>query len=915
MPAIITHSFVSTKPDWSDPALVRPSNWNDEHIVSLDVSLSEFGALSTNSLLIGSPASSTAVSEIILGTNLSMSGNTLNGPSLTGYVPYTGAAANVNLGAYSLTAQGIISTNEYLKTSNNLNDSVILGNFTRSFSASLNSLWIGRHNAAASAVTGSNNCVVGMGNAINFSGATNWLIFGNNNAGALFNAPDGGVLVGIGLDTFGDIGEVVGVGNLVIVGTEGVALGSSARAGPQSVSVGYGAGNNLTSSATGNVLLGYTAGASLTTEDNKLYISNSLRDLITGDFSAGTVAVNGTLTASNLSGTNTGDQTITLSGDITGSGTAAITTTLATVNASPGSFGSSTAIPSFTVNAKGLITAASTNAVIAPAGTLTGTTLASNVVTSSLTTVGTIATGVWNGTAVALAYGGTNANLTASNGGIFYSTASAGAILSASGAAGHPMLSGGAGAPTWSAAYIVSAAGAGQSICLTTNITSMTATLHNVFIGANTGNNLISGERNIGIGANVLEGLTSGNYNTVVGDLAGNGITTATHSVGIGANTLATNASYAVLVGASANGGDNAVSVGFEAGLNTTGSGNSYFGYNAGYAITTGVSNFFGGDASGSGTSTGASSYNTAVGASTMRNLTSGADGNVCVGYSAGYSITSGTYNVCIGYNAGKSYITTGSNSLYICNSDTATPLIGGTFPNTLLTFATATAVIRGASTITTCKFGIGLTSPAYTLDIRGDYITSNYPEIRLDASATDGGFISRTLDTLYFNGNIDRAGTIPNSGRTTAGMQVYTGVSDSYISFSTTGTNNTAYTERMRITKDGNFGFNATSAFGSGVGVLAIANAGTNPSTNPSGGGVLYSDAGAGKWRGSSGTTTTFGPADPHCPVCKSDFGHEWSNEKYGGNLRICMKCLTDDLRKANDNKLPAYIRWNEAA
>lgn len=45
----------------------------------------------------------------------------------------------------------------------------------------------------------------------------------------------------------------------------------------------------------------------------------------------------------------------------------------------------------------------------APAGTLTGTTLASNVVTSSLTAVGTIATGVWNGTAVPVANGGTGA--------------------------------------------------------------------------------------------------------------------------------------------------------------------------------------------------------------------------------------------------------------------------------------------------------------------------------------------------------------------------------------------------------------------------------------------------------------------------------------------------------------------------
>lgn len=42
--------------------------------------------------------------------------------------------------------------------------------------------------------------------------------------------------------------------------------------------------------------------------------------------------------------------------------------------------------------------------VTAAAGTLTGTTLASNVVTSSLTSLGTIATGVWQGTAIADSY-------------------------------------------------------------------------------------------------------------------------------------------------------------------------------------------------------------------------------------------------------------------------------------------------------------------------------------------------------------------------------------------------------------------------------------------------------------------------------------------------------------------------------
>ena len=63
---------------------------------------------------------------------------------------------------------------------------------------------------------------------------------------------------------------------------------------------------------------------------------------------------------------------------------------------------------------------------------------------------------------------------------------------------------------------------------------------------------------------------------------------------------------------------------------------------------------------------------------------------------------------------------------------------------------------------------------------------------------------------------------------------------------------------EVFSIDQDDNIGIGTSSEFGSGELVIAISNATTVPSTNPSGGGVLYVEGGALKFRGSSGTVTT---------------------------------------------------------
>lgn len=58
-------------------------------------------------------------------------------------------------------------------------------------------------------------------------------------------------------------------------------------------------------------------------------------------------------------------------------------------------------------------------------------------------------TGTWSGSVINLSHGGSNANLTAANGGIVYSTATAMAILAPTATANLPLLSSSNSAPTW----------------------------------------------------------------------------------------------------------------------------------------------------------------------------------------------------------------------------------------------------------------------------------------------------------------------------------------------------------------------------------------------------------------------------------------------------------------------------------
>lgn len=94
----------------------------------------------------------------------------------------------------------------------------------------------------------------------------------------------------------------------------------------------------------------------------------------------------------------------------------------------------------------------------------------------------------WTGQ-LSLSRGGTNANLTASNGGIFYSTATQAAILSGTATANQILLSGSSSAPSWSSATYPATTSINQILYSSSNniIGGITASNNGVLISGTTG--------------------------------------------------------------------------------------------------------------------------------------------------------------------------------------------------------------------------------------------------------------------------------------------------------------------------------------------------------------------------------------------------------------------------------------------
>lgn len=186
-------------------------------------------------------------------------------------------------------------------------------------------------------------------------------------------------------------------------------------------------------------------------------------------------------------GTGIGNGITALTGDVTATGPGTVAATLATVNSNVGSFGSATQAPQFTVNAKGLVTAAA-NVTVTPAiGSVTG--LGTGVATALGVNVGSAGAPVVNGGALGTPSSGVATNLTGTASGLTAGTVTTNANLTG------PITS------TGNATSVASQTGTGSTFVMST---SPTITTPSFGTGFTIGGSATSGNYARGNGTNFV---------------------------------------------------------------------------------------------------------------------------------------------------------------------------------------------------------------------------------------------------------------------------------------------------------------------------------------------------------------------------------------------------------------------------
>ncbi len=155
------------------------------------------------------------------------------------------------------------------------------------------------------------------------------------------------------------------------------------------------------------------------------------------------------------------------------------------------------------------------------------------------------------------------------------------------------------------------------------------------------------------------------------------------------------------------------------------------------------------------------------------------------------------------------------------------------------------------------------LPSASAVLQVRATNAECNQPALRIDQASDSGGAASMKI--FDPNPDIEFVELGAADAAHPARGKYETAVQSDELQINGRKEDNSDFDPIMvfqRLGAGGNIGFRTGDQFGGGQGVIAIANAIAAPSVNPGGGGVLYVEGGALKYRGSKGTVTTIAPA-----------------------------------------------------